>query len=349
MTGIFHLPHEVILTILHNLTPRETLLLIDTLAALVDPHSRTLSILLYQRLYGGKLLVVSGKSHDTFPDYDSVLSLDHFRYRLVLGTTEARVFCETRPKSLEFRLIRDANDYMQFVGDLYGLSQFMEECQKGLHSHVLCVRQLLLYVDANTVSMESPTSLLSAVLKALISATGPEILSTKFRSLTIKLTDLGDYYAKDWGQLLGRLSYAETLDLSDNVLRLDWGNTIDVLGGHFRWPPTLKSLTLDQNWLTYLSCTFFSSLPHSLEKLLVRYNRLVSFGCNNERFCLAETLPQLQELDLEGNHWLVLVNALVFERSLAFKRICVRGCNIEEESMGLLQATGRREGFVVEV
>lgn len=343
MPNLFHLPYEVILAVLEHLSASETARLIESLAALQDHHTKILLDLLCQRLYAGKVLVVSGRSHDRFPEGD-VLPLDYFRKQVALWVSGALL--HTRPKVLEFRLVRSVKDYSRFYGDLYGLSEFLDECGKGIYGDSLDLGKLLLYIDGNVVIAESPTSLSTSILNVLLSASGPENLRTQFTAVTIKLTHLGDYHVRDWGQLFGRLVKVETLDLTGNALFLPYLHGVDILATQFRWPPNLKSLNLEGNRLRSLSFLFLSTLPDTLEKLLLRRNMLESLGNFDEYFRFAESLPQLQVLDLSENSMLSLVNVLVFKESSAFQRLCVGGCNID---VGHLVAAARRDGYSVEV
>lgn len=377
------LPDEVLLHVLEDLSPNETNTLIRSLTDILDqlPNAydsqqmtevKLLINLAYRRLYKGKSLILSDKaSNGNYPGYDNVLTFEKFQQRFASKahqtTSEAideSVFKQTRPHSLDFKFMRSANDYTTFVGDLYKLNQILELIIEGgeITDYLGLVCQLGFYLDGNTVSIESPTSLLTAILKTLINlvsdggAPKNSSLSTKFCNITIKSTDIGNYYVAQWGQLLSRFTNVTTLDLSDNIIQLDSNNrtqgtdpsmSVDLLANYFTWPPNLKVLSLEKNLISYISKKFIDNLPKSLESLLLANNRLASLGCNDEeQFVIPRDLPNLKMLDISGNYSLIFINTEIFKNvkeSGVFVELNARGCNIEENNLRQLKQVSMAE------
>lgn len=380
MLNISELPHEIIVEIFFMLTPLETQSLIsklhqilDNLPPNLDTAANNVKLLIrfaFQRLYSGKLLVTSDycckKGLETVPD--AVLSLRNFEEKFLESKEneiENTLFKETRPQILKFRFIRDVNDYSNFVDDLYSLNSIFDNLndRNEITKYIGVACQLELYIDGYTIGVESPTAILIAVLKTLISLANPDTalknsLSSKFKSITIKSTDIGDYYVSRWSQLLGCFTNVTYLNLSDNIIKLDSNPRnegeldikVDLLANDFVWPPALKELNLDNNLLTYISKKFMLKLPsNTLEKLLICSNKFTTLGQTDfESFNFTEVLPQLTSLKLNYNNTLMLVNERMFDKiSLTgkFRSLELRGCNIDEHNMLLLKAVSIRENF----
>lgn len=380
------LPDEVLLHVLEDLSPKETTTFIGSLTDILSqlPNAdyceqikevKLLINLAYRRLYKGKALILSDKSSNgKHPGYDNVLTFEKFQQRFTSKTHQTTseaidesVFKQTRPHSLDFKFMRSANDYTTFVGDLYKLNQMLELIIEGgeITDYLGLVCQLGFYLDGNTVSIESPTSLLTAILKTLINLVSDcgspknSSLSTKFCNITIKSTDIGNYYVAQWGQLLSRFTNVTTLDLSDNIIRLDSNNrtqgtdpsmSVDLLANYFTWPPNLKVLSLEKNLISYISKKFIDNLPKSLESLLLANNRLASLGCNDEeQFVLPRDLPNLKMLDISGNYSLIFINTDIFrnvKEAGVFSQLNARGCNIEENNIRQLKLVSEAENII---
>lgn len=380
MLNISELPHEIIVEIFFILSPSETQSLISKLYQILDSlppnldsaanNVRLLISFAFQRLYSGKLLVTSDscckRGEET--GSDAVLSLRNFEEKFLESDEneiENTLFKKTRPQILTFRFIRDVNDYSNFVEDLYSLNAIFDNLsdKNEITRYIGIACQLELYIDGYTIGVESPTTILVAVLKTLISLANPDTalknsLSSKFKSITIKSTDIGNYYVSRWGQLLGCFTNIVYLNLSDNIIKLDsnprnegeLGIKIDLLANDFVWPPSLKELNLDSNMLTYISKKFVLRLPsNTLEKLLICSNKLTTLGQHDlEFFKFIEVLPQLTSLKLNYNNTLMLVNEHMFDKiSLKgkFRILELRGCNIDEHNMLLLKGVSVREKF----
>lgn len=385
---ICDLPDEIILEIFGQLSPAETQTLIYHLTNLLDQTSITsirlidnvkfLIKLSYIRLYKGKSLILSNEPNDdTYSEYDTVLTFDKFKNKLYSDNgIDQEVFKETRPKLLDFKLIRNANDYINFVGDLSKLNQIIDELLDGgeISNYFELVCQLGFYLDGNTISIESPTSLLTAILKTFINLVSKNIdtnskgnekahfLSEKFQSFTIKSTDIGNYYTSQWGQLLGRFTNLTTLNLSDNIIKSDknqrfqgagdQSTQVDIIGNYFTWPPRLKSLSLDKNLISYITKKLIKNLPQTLEILLIENNRLCSLGCSElEYFNIAQDLPNLTTLNLTNNYLLIFINCAIFDNVAIcggkFKTLFINGCNVDENNLQQLKEKLSKESIYV--
>ncbi|ODV65173.1 hypothetical protein HYPBUDRAFT_114452 [Hyphopichia burtonii NRRL Y-1933] len=385
--NICDLPDDILLQIFEQLSPLETNHIIGLLDKIlraslgrsqIRKQIELLITFAYRRLYKGNSLIVSEFSTSEFLDkYDTVFSFESFHDRFtnsfskddIILEIERKVFMETRPQSLDFKLTRSSNDYTKFIGDLKILNQILEQLSGNneITRYFQYIFQIGFYLDANTLSVESPTSVLTAVLKTLINLVNNKTLmkdplSNRFQKVTIKSTDIGNYYVDEngWGQLLERFGNATVLNLEDNVIGLDSNprtTTLqrvhyDLLGNCFNWPPQLKHLSLNHNLITYVLTRFFNNLPKSIESLLLENNKLCSLGCNdNESFNLVKTLPNLQDLNLKNNHLLIFVNIESFKNVKVskhkFKSLVIRGCNIEDVNLRQLKITANEEKFTL--
>lgn len=379
MLNISELPHEIIVEIFFMLSPLETQSLISKLHQILDSlppnldtaanNVRLLIRFAFQRLYSGKLLITSDYSFKKGieEESDAVLSLRNFEDKFLESKEneiENTLFKETRPQVLKFRFTRNVNDYSNFVDELYLLNAIFDNLndRSEITKYIGVACQLELYIDGYTIGVESPTAILVAVLKTLTSLANPDTalkssLSSKFKNITIKSTDIGDYYVSRWSQLLGCFKNITYLNLSDNIIKLDSNSTnegeldikIDLLANDFVWPAALKELNLDNNLLTYISKKFVLKLPNTLENLLICSNKLTSLGqTDSESFNFSELLPQLTTLKLNYNNTLMLVNERMFDKiSLTgkFRLLELRGCNIDEYNMLLLKTVSVKENF----
>lgn len=374
------LPHEIIVEIFYNLTPVETRSLISKLNRILELlptefKTETDDILLlrqfaFQRLYSGKLLITSDSyvREGLDQEKDTVLSLSSFEDKFQSqgnDSIENALFKKTRPQVLKFRFVREANDYSNFVTDLYALSGIFNNLKdhNEVTNYIGVACQLELHIDGYTIGIESPTAILVAVLKTLISLANPHTvlknsLSSKFKSITIKSTDIGNYYVSRWSRLLGNFTNVTHLNLADNIIRLDSNSRnegeldikIDFLANDFVWPPALRELILDSNLLTYISKDFWLNLPSdTLEVVLLSSNKIVTLGQSNSEFVnLSKVLPNLTTLKLNYNNHLIFLNQHMFENTGArgkFKLLELKGCNIDENNIQLLKNMATKERF----
>lgn len=341
------LPEDLQLEILQLLSPDDTHELINKFHQLPSCPPKPIE-LLYRRLYSGRSLVLLNINASANPDHDVTLTVDEFKKHFSSANFNSRVFRDTRPNHLEFRFIRGVNDYTTFVGDLYTFNEVLAHLQtdEALKDYFGSVRQLTFHLDANTFGVESPTLILTAVVKTFISLLGAdtkEPLRDKFQSITIRSTNIGEYFVTQWSTLLDRFSNVSALDLSDNIIPLDTSHATqgseqlqpDLLHHTFTWPPKLKHLSLRRNLLKYISAGFIGNLPKTLLTLDLAENRIVTFGCFDGDFLLAHELPCLERLDLSNNHLLTFVNVHVFHGSKV--TVLCRGTNIEDNNMRALR------------
>lgn len=374
--NIANLPWELILRILRFLSPNETLILIKQLhkCAIWSRGDQTkgseaydtLLEICYKRLYDGKVLVTTDPANQAREDYDSVLSIGEFCQKFEdTGELESKVFKTTRPRELQFVFVRNCHDYSQFIEELKAFNYILEKLnvEDDITRYIDDTCQISLFIDGNTLMIESPTGILVAVLKTLILAADgltllKDVLVRKFTNITIRSTDIGKHYLPLWGRLLERFSNVATLDLTDNLIALDLIMTneghallkVDLLANEICWPKNLKSLILDKNHISYISSNFISNLPrNTVEHLLLSANSLVTLGQNHgESFNISQELPKLRSLCLKDNNLLKFINPNIFDNvkiAGQFKLLDVRGCNIDEECIGLLRRKSYDENF----
>lgn len=274
------------------------------------------------------------------------------------------VFRSTRPKHIEFVFIRQPNDYRQFVTDLNSFTQMIEAKDSPYLNQVL---QYGLYINGNCVAIEPTTSFLVSILKVLIAISSQ--LSHKFTRISIKSTDIGQYYIGQWCQLFSRFTTTQYLDLSDNLIRLELHHEPDLndILATFEWPPNLVYLNLNKNFISHVSREFLERLPESLEVLILSNNWVgalglpvpgLGLGLALARLPLALTLalaqaplvlgPNLKVLELSYNTALTYINPLVFGQVGKGFRLGLRGCNVGEENMREIGMVARGR-FIIEI
>lgn len=376
--NIANLPWELILRIFKFLSPDETVFLIKQLHECaiwsqgdqtkgIDEYDTLLEIC-YKRLYEGKILITTDPANQARVDYDSVLSISEFCQKFKdTGELASKIFKTTRPRELQFVFVRGCHDYSQFIEELKEFNYILEKLnvEDDITRYIDETCQISLFIDGNTLMIESPTGILVAVLKTLILAADggtllKDVLVRKFTNITIKSTDIGNHYLPLWGRLLERFSNVATLDLTDNLITLDLiltneGQTllkVDLLANEISWPKNLKCLVLDKNNLSYISSNFISNLPrNTVEHLLFSANSLVTLGQNHgESFNIPQDLPRLRSLCLKDNNLLRFINPNIFDNvkiASQFKILDVRGCNIDEECIRLLRRKSDNENFHV--
>lgn len=373
--SFFELPEELILKIFENLSVADSQSLISSLVRILGEHSllsaesnnvEQLILLLYRRLYEGKLYVGERQSDEN--PYAHSLSVEQFQKILKDGSEDMRerwVLEHSKLQVMVFRVVRDTNDYVRFVTELQRLNLIFKELVESdnTNKYLRNTHQIELIIDGKTMSMEPPTSIVNAVLSMLISLSGKcmssgNFVGSKLTKLSIVSTDIGDHYFTRWCQLLGRFNGLTDLDLTDNLLRLDQFDAVgslkvDILGKLFIFPSRLKVLILDNNLLSYISTAFLQNLPkETLEILLLRNNNFVTFGQESSSdFSLIEYLPNLVRLDLSYNSLLRFIDSRVFEnisKNGKFKKLSISYCNLDEMNLRALRTVPVKEKFKLE-
>lgn len=347
MVSILNLPHEVMVKVFKYLTPSETSQMIKKLKSDKEHRGRLDDLvirLLYQRLFNGKLMIINDKSNETI-EYDTMLTIDSFEERFLVHNYENLLFQEIRPNYVEVKFTRQANDYMNFIGNLYKFFSLLsrEENVQMLKYFETKILQLDFYTDGNLVLIENPTSLSTIIIKILISLSSNKDLLGKIKRFTIKSTDIGNLYVSQWSQLFRRFINLHTLDLSNDIIHSDYDDCRDVLGYSFKFPARLKILVLDNNVLRYVSVAMIASLPHSLEVLLLSHNKIVSV----EPVRLSSKLPNLRYLNLDYNGRLLFLDPVIFRGIRRDFRLLLRGTSFEDADFSHLARATSEIGFTI--
>ncbi|ABN65307.2 predicted protein [Scheffersomyces stipitis CBS 6054] len=347
MVSILNLPHEVMVKVFKYLTPSETSQMIKKLKSDKEHRGRLDDLvirLLYQRLFNGKLMIINDKSNETI-EYDTMLTIDSFEERFLVHNYENLLFQEIRPNYVEVKFTRQANDYMNFIGNLYKFFSLLsrEENVQMLKYFETKILQLDFYTDGNLVLIENPTSLSTIIIKILISLSSNKDLLGKIKRFTIKSTDIGNLYVSQWSQLFRRFINLHTLDLSNDIIHSDYDDCRDVLGYSFKFPARLKILVLDNNVLRYVSVAMIASLPHSLEVLSLSHNKIVSV----EPVRLSSKLPNLRYLNLDYNGRLSFLDPVIFRGIRRDFRLSLRGTSFEDADFSHLARATSEIGFTI--
>ncbi|KAF6072751.1 hypothetical protein MG5_05559 [Candida albicans P57072] len=289
MLSVLCLPDDIVLTIFKHLSPDECSEIITNIQ---DIHiAQPFVDKLYQRLLSGKLLITNDQpNHRYIADYQ--LTLEKFQNKFLDTSVEALMFRSTRPNYMEFNFTRQHCDYMNFI---YNLKQFHEllkdpNCQEYFRK----VLQVNMYLDANLVLIENPDNLTAIVIKSVLELSDHPELACKVKHLTIKAGDIGNMCVPQWSLLLPKFTSLVSLNMSQNLLKSNYGQYLDVWGRQEKFPNGLKSLNLNYNMLTYVSKQFLSCLPHTLEELLMNQNDIELV----ENCDLGLLLPNLRRWEL---------------------------------------------------
>lgn len=354
---------DLIFKILDNLDVVETEELIGRLS---DISSNTheaqkqvdeLITFAYKRIYRGKCIIYSNVDSGLSSSFDKSITLEQFLNLFEDSSLEADTFASTRSQSIEFVFIRQPTDYTNFTRDLNNFSDIVEGnlSDTRLSAYLDSVLQYGLHINANCVAIESTTSFLVAILKVLISISAQSnSVHHKLSHVTIKSTDIGQYFMDQWSKLFSRFDNLVSLDLSDNLIKLDeslydFTNdtrvSTDTLGRTFQWPPNLQRLNLSLNFLTYISKSFLENLPKSLQSLTLSNNMLTKFG--SELLDIALTLPLLHTLYLDNNNRLIFIDPSVFKNVSNFKLLSIKGCSLPNRNVIQLTQISQQKDFKV--
>lgn len=360
---MLQLPVDIIFRILDNLDIKETEALIQNLVEIANvPHDarkqlNELVVLAYKRIYRGKCIVYSNVDSGLFSSFDKSITLEQFLHKFEDDSIEADTFASTRSLSVEFVFVRQPTDYTSFTRDLKCFSEIVEGNQGDtrLSTYLDSILQYGLYINANCVAVESTTSFLVAILKVLISISAQSnSVHNKLSHVTIKSTDIGQYFMDLWCKLFCRFDNLVSLDLTDNLIKLDESlydftndNAVstDTLGRKFQWPPNLRHLNLGLNFLTYISRNFLYNLPKSLELLSLANNMLMTFG--SDLFDIASELPNLRSLSLDNNNRLVSIEPSIFNNVSKFKLLSAKGCSLPTRNLLQITRLAHSQSFEV--
>lgn len=397
------LPIDLVFKVLDNLTIVETESFIDNLNQIIhvsDMDRKLINemvIIAYQRIYRGKFTVYSNLDSHNPSSFDKAMKFEEFHRVLnerggestnpsgggdndTIGPTatdpisadsiptpaiQNLTFRSTRSRFIEFVFIRQPNDYTQFVSDLNDFSRMIEHKETNLFTYLDAVLQYGLYINGNCIAIEPTTSFLVSILKVLISISSEsQCLGQKFTRVTIKSTDIGQYYITQWCKLFSRFTNTQYLDLSDNLIKLD-DNVYesspsvdrDLLGSHFEWPPNLTYLNLNKNFITDISSKFIKNLPDTLKILILSNNWLTTIGQDHSEsgpdsnsFNLFTNLPNLNILSLSYNNRLVHINPAIFLTiNKCFKTLIIRSCSVSNDNITELGLVAKKHSFIIEI
>ncbi|EMG48780.1 hypothetical protein SBY92_004080 [Candida maltosa Xu316] len=303
MLTILSLPNEVIIKIFQYLSPSETQRVIEVFYH--SPKSHQLLELLYRRLFSGKLMLINDEpKHKHYPDCE--LTLSSFLDKFLTLNKENRLFQSTRPNKIEFNFTRQHCDYMRFISNLNQFHEILEDpsCQEYFKNTL----QVDVYVDANLVLIENPDNLTAVIIKVILELSKHKEFVHKIQHLTIKASDIGNMYVPQWSLLFTNFSSLVSLDLSQNLLKSNYDQYLDLWGASKKFPSFLKKLNLDSNMLTYVSKEFIKNLPDSLEELLMNQNDIEII----ELCDLGVLLPNLKKWELNYTK-LSIMNPLTFK------------------------------------
>ncbi|KAI5948769.1 MDL1 [Candida theae] len=308
MYSICKLPNEVVLQIFKHLSGEKVQELIRYYKGIES--ASPLLILLYQRLFGGVLLIQNGAPRvDSAGDY--LLTIDAFEDKILNdGSFEGTMFENVRPNLVEFKFTRQTADYQRFISDLNSLLQLLESDNPKLRRYFEHAQQINFHLDAHLVFIENPDTLNSIIIKLLLELSRHN-LTKKINKFTIKSSEIGSLYVAHWSKLFQYFSSLNTLDLSENLIRSNHEHFLDVWGMSKKFPSTLTTLNMNNNMLTYISKDFIHNLPPSLEVLLMNQNDVeIIEPCD-----LHGALPKLRNWSLNYTKLCVLSPSLVTKAS----------------------------------
>lgn len=349
MVSVLDLPSELAVEIFHYLSPNETHYIINQIKHpkendhVRDTHHDNVQLLdlLYQRLYNGKLSIVNNDPKDR-QQADTLHTVNSFEEIFIVNNYENNLFQETRPRSVEINFSRRANDYKQFIDNMYEFNLILEkDCNPLIMDYFAKIQQVSFYADGNLMMVENPATLSTIIIKILINLTESS-LSSNLQRISIKSFDIGSFYVSKWSQLFRNFDHLQYLDLSNNLIRSLDDACVDVMGLSFKFPPKLKVLILDGNSIKTVSANFVRNLPSSIEALLLNMNLVASLGVD-ERLHLDKYLPNIRLLRLNHNNRLIYINPSSFEELLAKSlTIELKACNVTPENIIALKGASRK-------
>jgi len=339
MSSIFKLPNEVVLRILKSLNTEKVTELVHYFKNIES--ALPIMVLLYQRLFGGVLLILNGAPRvDSRADFG--LTISAFEDKMVNdGSFEGKLFQHVRPKLIEFKFTRQTSDYHQFISDLNGLLRLLESNDLNICSYFEHAQQINIHIDAHLVFIENPDSLNSIIIKLLLELSRHN-LTQKINKFTIKSSEIGSLYVAHWSKLFQYFSSLNTLDLSENLIRSNHEHFLDVWGMLKKFPSNLTTLNMNNNMLTYISKDFIYNLPPSLEVLLMNQNEVeIVEPCD-----LLEPLPNLKNWSLNYTKLCVL-SPIMFKNCGKDFVLGIKSTYLPESDLIKLQAIAKSRGFKI--
>ncbi|KAI5969305.1 hypothetical protein CANMA_001625 [Candida margitis] len=339
MHSIFKLPNEVILHILKNLSNEKTTELIVYYKNIES--ASPILILLYQRLFGGILLISNGAPRVDFTG-DYGLTVGAFEDKILNDCSfENKVFQRVRPNLIEFKFTRQTADYQQFISDLNGLHHLLGSNDSRICQYFEHAQHINIHIDAHLVFIENPDSLNSIIIKLLLELSRHN-LTKKISKFTIKSSEIGSLYVAHWSKLFQYFSSLSTLDLSENLIRSNHEHFLDVWGMSKKFPSTLTTLNMNNNMLTYISKDFIYNLPPSLEVLLMNQNDVeIIEPCD-----LSKPLPKLKNWSLNYTKLCVLSPTMFNNCGKDFV-LQIKSTYLPESDLDKLQAIAKHRGFQI--
>lgn len=339
MNSIFKLPNEVVLNILKNLSTEKVTELVHYYKNIES--ALPILVLLYQRLFGGVLLILNGAPRVDFTrDYG--LTIDAFENKILNDCSfEGKAFEQVRPNLIEFKFTRQTADYHQFIIDLNGLLHLLESDDPKICKYFEHAQRINIHIDAHLVFIENPDSLNSIIIKLLLELSRHN-LTKKINKFTIKSSEIGSLYVAHWSKLFQYFSSLSTLDLSENLIRSNHEHFLDVWGMLKKFPSTLTTLNMNNNMLTYISKDFIYNLPPSLEVLLMNQNDVeIIEPCD-----LLQPLPQLRNWSLNYTKLCVL-SPTMFKNCGKDFVLEIKSTYLPDNDLEKLHAIAKHRGFKI--
>lgn len=334
------LPHEIIFRVFDCFSYSETDSIIHGIGRSTDPQALTVKKLLWVTRCFQKLVVsLPDSSYDTqgnhiMPKDVPMLCKELLNHNLI-------------PCHLAFELSRNPRDYVKFQRSLTEIWEILDSpviC-KQLHS----IPRLDFTILGNTVTTESPTSLVSLILNTMVKMTN--LKGASWDTINISLTDLGSYFPQKWGAIFEGFTRTKSLILQDNLIRLSFPYDAleDLFESYFRWPPHLIHLSLRNNLIKKFLDGALENLPESLETLDLSKNVLEQLGGPNKK-PLQLHLPKLKLLDISENNNLCHLDETLFHNAhLLPQQLVIKldNCNLYGPVLASLIACAETENIKI--
>ena len=337
MELLSRLPSEIVLLIFQYLSTEK----VQELINYYNNAKLPVLTLLYQRLFGGVLLIENGAPR-VASSADYSLTVDAFEDKILKDCSfEGELFKNIRPSLIEFKFTRQTSDYRQFISDLNGLLSLLESDDPKVCNYFEHAQQINFHIDAHLIFIENPDSLNSVIIKLLLELSRHN-LTEKINKFTIKSSEIGTLYMAHWSKLFQYFSSLNTLDLSENLICSNHEHFLDVWGMLKKFPNTLTTLNMNNNMLTYISKDFIHNLPPSLEFLLMNQNDVeIIEPCD-----ILEALPRLKNWSLNYTK-LFLLSPAMFKNCGKNFELEIKSTYLPESDLIKLEHISKHRGFKV--